>query len=668
MTPEIKKTEARERILKLRQEINRHRYLYHVLDKEEISESALDSLKHELWQLEQKFPDLITPDSPTRRIGGRPLDKFQKVKHGKPVLSLQDVFSLEEARQWEERNVKILKETVKGYYCELKLDGLSVVLTYKQGVFVRGTTRGDGWIGEDVTQNLKTMESIPLRLRSEAVKNSPPVIEVRGEIVMTKKNFERLNGAQKKSGQPLFANPRNVAAGSVRQLDPAITASRRLDCFVFELITDLGQRTHEKSHEMLAGLGFKTSSYNEAAADMDAVGRYLRQWEEKRKVLPFNTDGAVIVVNDVAQERRLGYVGKAERWMAAYKFPAEQATTKVRAITVQVGRTGALTPVAELEPVLVAGSTVKRATLHNEDEIKRLDIRVGDTVIIQKAGDIIPDVVQVLKKLRTGRETRFAFPDKCPICGSKVIRRTGEVAHYCANKRCFAQQLRQLIHAVGSSGFDIDGLGVKIVEQLLLSGLVRSLGDIFRLTAGDLKPLERFAERSADNLVRAIDAAKNVSLNKFINSLGIRHVGEETAHVLSQEFKSIAALRRARRQELEALPDIGPKVAASIVEWFADKHQQAMLDELLSAGIRFEKVPSLKVGKLQRQTFVLTGTLSQTREEIADRIRAAGGKVSGSVSRSTDYVVVGDNPGSKLSDAVRLGVATVSEDELRKLW
>ncbi|MBT7228415.1 NAD-dependent DNA ligase LigA, partial [Candidatus Parcubacteria bacterium] len=424
------KIEAKKRITKLIEEIKHHNYLYHILDKQEISDGALDSLKNELADLERQFPEFLRGDSPTQRVSGKALDKFVKVKHSTGILSLADAFDIEDIKDWQERNEKILKQKIKGYFTELKLDGLTVVLTYKDGIFWRGATRGDGKIGEDVTNNLKTIESIPLSLRPIANKKLPKIIEVRGEVVMHKDVFTKINKIQQKKGLAAFANPRNVAAGSIRQLDPKIVASRKLDCFAFELITDLGQKTHQQVHQYLAELGFKINPNNQPCKNIDEVHKYLDKWVEKRKKLPYETDGAVIVVDDMTQEKTLGHIGKAERWMLAFKFPAEQVTTQVLDIEVQVGRTGALTPVAILKPVSVAGSTVSRATLHNQDEIDRLDVRINDTVIIQKAGDVIPDIVEVLKKLRTGKEKKYIFPKNCPACDSSVSKKEGEVAYY----------------------------------------------------------------------------------------------------------------------------------------------------------------------------------------------------------------------------------------------
>ena len=442
--------EAKERIIKLIKEIDHHRYLYHVLDKQEISDSALDSLKRELTELEKKYPSLIRKDSPSQRVAGKVLAKFNKIKHNTKILSLADAFNYNDLKNWEERNERILKEKVKGYYTELKLDGLTIVLTYKNGILEKGATRGDGSIGEDVLNNLKTITSIPLALKGHKL---PQNIEVRGEVVMKKKVFKEINKERKKKELALFANPRNIAAGSIRQLNPAIARERKLDCLVFELITDLGQKNHKESHDILSSLGFKTSPYNEECSNLKEVNKYLKKWVEKRKKLEYETDGSVIVVNDLKQENTLGHIGKAERWMIAYKFPAEQVITRLLDIEVQVGRTGAITPIAILKPVAVAGSIVSRATLHNRDEIERLDIRIGDTVIIQKAGEIIPEIVQVLKKLRSTKEKKYSFPKICPACNSKIERKDKEVAYYCSNQSCYAQNIESLIHFVSKKGF-----------------------------------------------------------------------------------------------------------------------------------------------------------------------------------------------------------------------
>lgn len=662
------KNQAKKRIEVLRQEIEHHRYLYHVLDQSEISDAAQDSLKKELVTLERQYPEFLTPDSPSQRVGGAVLDKFNKVKHQQPVLSLQDVFSIEEVVDWQERNAKFLKQNQVDwtYFCELKLDGLTVVLRYEDGWLISGATRGDGNIGEEVLNNLKTIQSIPLRLRSAKRKISK-IIEVRGEVVMLKSVFDQLNKKQEKNNNSLFANPRNVAAGSIRQLDPKVTASRKLVCFAFELISDCGQATHQESHQILQELGFKVNPNSAFCRTIDQVNDYITTWFDKRKKLDYQTDGVVIVVNELPIEKKLGSVGKTERWMAAYKFPAEQATTRVLNIIVQVGRTGALTPVAVMEPVRLAGTTVSRATLHNADEIERLDLKINDTIIVQKAGDIIPEVVAVLPKLRTGQEKFFSMPQKCPVCGAKVIRKDGEVNYYCSNKKCFAVELESLQHFVSKRAFNIDGLGPKILEHLVAEGLISDSADLFELTEGDLAPLERFGEKSAQNIVAAINQAKPVALVKFIYSLGIRHTGEQTAVSLARYFQTLTKLLKANLAELEKISDIGPIVAKSIYEYFQNKNNLKLIAKLQKTGVKILSAKEVK-GKLAGQTFVLTGSLSDlSRNEAKDKIEALGGSWSESVSKDTDYVVAGNKPGSKFAKAKKLGITILPEAEFLKI-
>jgi len=550
----MNKQETKNRIKKLRELIEKYRYAYHVLDKSLVSDAVNDSLKHELQELENQYPDLVTPDSPTQRVGGKPLEKFEKVIHERPMLSLTDAFSFDELKEWETRNSKITPLRWN-YFAELKIDGLAVSLIYENGIFVRGATRGDGRVGEDVTQNLKTIEAIPLRLNSKfEIRNSkqiqnpkfklPKRIEVRGEAFMSIKTFEEINQEQEKKGQPKFANPRNAAAGSIRQLDPKITASRKLSFYAYDLVTDLGQKTHQEAHEIMKLLGFPTNPHNQYCKNLDEVEKYHQKWATERQKLPYWTDGIVVVVNDLEILKKLGVVGKAPRGMIAYKFPPEEATTIVEDITVQVGRTGALTPVAVLKPVLVAGSTISRATLHNEDEIKRKDIRIGDTVVVRKAGDVIPEVASVLKDMRTGREKQFKMPKKCPVCGGPVIRPAGEAIARCINKNCFAQNFRRYQHFISKPAFDIAGVGPKILAKFIDEGLIKDPADLFTLKEGDIAPLERFAEKSARNIVESIQSHKKVSLGRFIYALGIRNVGEETAYDIA-EFIS----NRLRRKE-----------------------------------------------------------------------------------------------------------------------
>ena len=682
----MRKQQAKERIEKLKKEINYHRYMYHVLDKLEISDAAFDSLKNELEELELKFPDLVTPDSPTQRVGGEALDKFKKVAHSVPMLSLSDAFGKEEFLAWQERIQKIIPSSRIDYFCELKMDGLAVSLVYQNGIIVQGATRGDGKIGEDVIQNLKTIEAIPLRLRlpqeaelKKAGFGSREIqkiiqfckkgkIEVRGEAIMTKKVFEELNKRYKKESKALLANPRNGAAGSIRQLDPKITASRRLDCYVYQLVTDLGQKKHQQEHEIAGLLGFKTIPENKYCKNSEEVIKFHEHWAKNRDRLSFECDGVVVVVNEVGLHKKLGVVGKAPRWMIAYKFSGKEATTVVEDIIVNVGRTGTLTPVAALEPVAVGGVTIRHATLHNMDEIKRLGIKIGDTVIVRRAGDVIPDVVNVLTKLRTGKEKEFHMPRVCPMCGGRVIRAEGEVAFRCVNKNCYAVNRRHLMHFFSKASMNIEGLGESIINQLMQEGLIRDAGDIYELEEGDLEPLERFAEKSAKNLIESIEQSKHVPLSRFLNALGILHVGEETAVDLTERFGSIEKLKKATLEDLNSVPNIGEVVARSIFEWFNNGRNKELLNRLLKV-IKIEN-PKLirKKQTLAGKIIVLTGELaSLTREQAKQAVREHGGDISSSVSKNTDLVVAGENPGSKYDRTKELGVKIIGEKEFLRL-
>ena len=595
------KKEAQKRIEKLRTLINYHRYLYHVLDKQEISDSALDSLKKELFDLENQYPDLITPDSPTQRIGGRALKEFKKIKHRQRMLSFNDAFSKEDIEDWQERYSKLLSESQKNkvdFYCELKIDGLAIELIYENGVFETGSTRGDGNIGEDVTQNLKTVEAIPLSLKSEeeAIKELKKEglteiaknikekglkeLTIRGEVFITKKDFEEINKTQKQKGLPAFANPRNIAAGSIRQLDPKITAQRHLNSFAYELLTDFGQKTHEEKHKILKALGFKTNKNNKYCKSLDQVMQFREHWIKERERLDYEIDGVVVIINNNEIFEKLGIVGKAPRGAIAYKFPQAQSTTRVLNINIQVGRTGAITPVAVLEPVGVTGITITRATLHNEDEIRRLGLKIGDTVIVGRAGDVIPDIIKVLPELRTGHEKNFKMPEKCPSCDTKLIKSEGEVLLRCPNKNCFAQRRRGFYHFVSRAAFNIDGLGPKIIDRLLDEGLVQDPSDLFGLKEGDVVALERFAEKSAENLIKSIQERKEITLAKFIYALGIRNIGEETAIDLAKHFGSIKKIKTAKLEDFDSISDIGPVVSKSIYEWLQDKENLKFIDKL----------------------------------------------------------------------------------------
>ncbi|MFH1145343.1 MAG: NAD-dependent DNA ligase LigA [bacterium] len=656
------------RAKQLRKEIDKYRYQYHVLGKLDITESALDSLKKELYDLEQKYPDLITADSPTQRVEGKVGKGFVKVPHKVRMLSLNDAFTRQDMEDWEERIKKLLPRNTKlEYYCELKIDGLAITLIYQNGLLVKGATRGDGFVGEDVTVNLKTIEAIPLKLRG----NYPDYLEVRGEVYMTKEQLRKMNEERKKENLPLYANPRNLAAGSLKQLDPKITSSRKLDNFIYDIVQPEGislAKTHEELHQLCHTWGFKTNPDCKGVKAIQEVESYYQHWAKHRDDLAYQIDGMVVNVNLLELHKPLGIVGKAPRYAIAWKFPAEQVTTVVEEIKVQVGRTGALTPVATLKPVAVAGTTVSHATLHNADEIKRLDVRVGDTVIIQKAGDIIPEVVEVLRDLRPNHTKPFQMPKYCPVCDSPAIKKEGEVAICCSSKNCFAKQLAHLIHFVSKKAFYIDGLGDKILEQLMENNIIESPVDIFTLSKDDLLPLERFAELSAQNMVEAIYKAKTISLEKFINSLGIRHVGEITAIALAREFKTLESFRHTTLEELTGVSDVGPIVAESISSWLKDKKNQQLLDDLIKAGVKIKTAEKIKETGITGKTFVLTGSLpTLSREEASDLILKVGGKVSGSVSKKTDYVVAGEEPGSKYDKAKELGVRIINEQELKKL-
>lgn len=688
--------EAKERIEKLKSLISRHRYLYHVKDDSTISDEAFDTLKHELFELEQQYPDLVTPDSPTQRVGGKALPKFGKVSHTTPMLSIEDLFSKDELNSWEEYLLRLLaqqqttndKRQTAGrrsieYFAELKVDGFAVSLRYQKGVLRLGATRGDGRTGEDVIQNLKTIQSIPLRLEvqgklSSSVKKAvlekllpEGEVEVRGEVYMSKKDFEKFNRQRVKAGEEPYANPRNLAAGSIRQLDPRLAASRPLRFMAYDLVSEFGQKTHEQEHGILSALGFKTDSTAKVCGDTQAVFSYFKGIEKKREQLPFHIDGIVVSLNGNALFESLGVAGKSPRGIRALKFGGKQATTRIVDVKFQVGRTGAVTPVAVLTPVQLAGVTVSRATLHNADEIKRLGVKIGDTVIVERAGDVIPAVVKALSELRFGKERKIGMPTHCPVCGTKLVRPKGEAIWRCQNKNCPAKKREFLSHFVSRKAFNIVGLGPKILDKLAEEHLVAEPSDIFELEEGDITSLERFAEKSAENLVQAIQAAKKAPLARFLYALGIRHVGEETALDLAETFGSLKEVRKATLEELESVRDIGSVVAKSIHEWFLDKSNQNMVDRLLNAGVEIvnpKRAPKRVKPGVDHKTFVLTGTLSSmSREEAKAKIRQFGGNPSESVSKKTDYVVAGENPGSKLQDARRLGVKLLSEKEFLSL-
>lgn len=672
------KKEANERIEKLKELIEKYRYSYHVLDKSEVSAEVNDSLKHELQELESQFPDLITSDSPTQRVGGKPLEKFQKVTHETPMLSLVDAFSLDEVKEWQNRNQKILSDTTdSGYFAEIKIDGLAVSLIYENNKFVRGATRGDGKVGEDVTQNLKTVEAIPLKVESRKYKVES--FEVRGEVYMPKKVFEELNKKYQKEGKAQLANPRNAAAGSIRQLNPKISAERRLSFIAWDLIR-IDTKTHEESHKLLKVLGFKTIKENKYCKDVEEIEKFKNDIEKIRENLPFLIDGTVILVNDNQLRKDLGVVGKAPRGMLAYKFAPEEATTIVEDIIVQVGRTGTLTPVAVLKPTLIAGSTVSRATLHNEDEIRKKDIRVRDTVIVHKAGDVIPEIEKVILELRPKNSQEFYFPTKCPVCGGKVVREEGFAAYRCINKNCFTISRRRIEHFVSRAAFDMAGLGPKIIAKFIDEGLIKDAADLFNLKEGDIKHLERFAEKSAQNIVASIQTHKEIELPKLIYALGIANVGEETAYDIASIVMSnvkgqmsnktiITKLRNNKLEDWQEIPDIGPIVAKSIFDYFQDKKNIDFIERLFDSGVKIKRINySVESRKFTGKTFVFTGGLETlTRDEAKNIVREQGGEVSESVSNKTSFVVAGTDAGEKLDKAQQLNVKILSEKELLDL-
>jgi len=658
------KAEAKKRVAKLKKVIDHHRYLYHVLDKQEISDAALDSLKHELFQLEQLYPEFTTPDSPTQRVGGAPLKGFQKVAHQVPMLSIEDIFSQQELEEWEVYLKKLVPGEKIDYFCEPKIDGFAISLIYQDGVFKIGSTRGNGQVGEDVTQNLKTIESIPLKLNItpdvQYLTSGVQLIEVRGEVYMEKNDFERFSAA--------YANPRNLAAGSIRQLDPKVASQRPLKFLAWSLITSLGQRKHSEEHQLLKELGFKTYPGKECQNLSDILD-FWQETAKKRDSLPFQVDGIVVVVNNNVLFQKLGVVGKSPRGIRAFKFSPKQATTKIKDIKLQVGRTGAITPVAILEPVTVAGVTISRATLHNKDEVERLGVKIGDTVIVERAGDVIPAVAKVVKELRTGKERNFVFPKICPVCLTRLNKPEEEVVWRCPNPACQAQKREFLYHFASKKAFDIKGLGPKIIDKLINENLISQPADLFGLEEGDLAILERFGQKSAANLVSAIRYSKQVPLSRFIYSLGIRHVGEETSIVLAQHFGDMKRLGAAAEEELRALSDIGVEVSKSIYQWFDNKKNVKMVDDLIEAGVKIlppERI--ISAGKLAGKNFVITGSLnSMTRTEAHEKIRLLGGHPLTSVSQKTDFLVVGENPSSKLGKARKLGVKTINEETFLRM-
>ncbi|MES2314763.1 MAG: NAD-dependent DNA ligase LigA [Patescibacteria group bacterium] len=672
-----------DRLAALKMAINRHRELYHTKDAPEISDEAYDSLVKELEAIETRYPELLTDDSPSQRVGGEPIKEFTKVRHTARQWSFDDVFDPAELKKWEEKVRNFMeKGGIAGekleYCCELKIDGLKTILTYKDGMLVQAATRGDGEVGEDVTHNIKTINSVPLKLSSVVSMTAV------GEIWISVKDLERINNERTKNDEPLYANTRNLAAGSLRQLDPKITASRKLDSFIYDIdqlqmrdtnprirtnATNMSPDTQSGELELLKELGFKVNPYFKICKSVEDVQKFYEEWTKKRHDLPYQLDGIVIKVNSRKIQEVLGYTGKSPRWGVAYKFPAEQVTTILEDIAFQVGRTGVITPVAILSPVLVAGSTVSRATLHNEDEIKRLDLRLGDTVILQKAGDVIPDIVSVVPELRPKNSKPFVWPTHIAACGGdgSIERVPGEAAWKCVSTDSFEQQKRKFYYFVSKKCFDIDGLGPKIIDVLLENNLVADFADIFRLKKGDLLALPRFAEKSVDNLLEAIEKAKKVTLPRFLTSLSIPQVGEETAYDVARHFKDINMIEKASIEEFRAIYGVGEVVAQSFVDWFKNKENKKLVKDILK-NVELIAEQTSTVRPLEGKSFVFTGSMKNLdRDTAQSMVRAKGGDVSSSVSKKTSYVVAGEEAGSKLDKAKELGVTILSEEEFVKI-
>jgi DNA ligase (NAD+) len=652
----------------LREQIRHHLYRYHVLDAPEISDEAFDALMQELRALEAAHPELVTPDSPTQRVGAPPAQGFRPVTHPQPMLSLANAFSAQELLAWHKRVVTGLANQAVEFVCELKFDGAAVSLVYERGVFVRGATRGDGVRGEDITPNLRTVRSLPLRLRREA--NPPEFVEVRAEVYLPVRALAAVNEERVQAGEPPFANARNAAAGSLRQLDPAVTARRPLELAVYQLGAVRGRRfkTHWETLAWARDAGLPVDAHARCVQSMDDVLACIHDWPARRATLPYGIDGVVVKANSLDQQAELGATSQAPRWAIAYKFPAEQAETRIRDITVHVGRTGALTPVADLEPVRVSGVIVRRATLHNEDEMRRKDVRIGDYVIVQRAGEVIPEVVRVLPEKRTGSERRFDMPTTCPVCGSPVERRPGEAVARCTGgATCPAQVLERLIHFGSRDALNIEGVGPKLLQQMLDRGLIHDPADLFTLTKAQVLTLPRMADKSADNVIAALDRSRHPSLARLIYSLGIRHVGLHVAEILARHFSDLEQLAGASFEEVRDIPGIGPTIAQSVVEFFRQPATRALLEKVRVVGVRPE-APAARGGRLSGKSFVFTGTLEHlTRRDAVERVTAQGGIVADNVSARTTYLVAGAAPGNKLERARRLGVTVLDEQEFLRL-
>ena len=663
--------DIKDRLKNLKKIIQEHDHAYYLLDDPLISDHEYDSLFQELKKIESENPHLITPDSPTQRVGGRPLDEFKQITHKKPMLSLGNAFGNDELNAFYKRVTETLDITDIEFSAELKFDGLAISLFYEEGVLKYAATRGDGLVGEDVTHNIKTMKVIPLRLRSD---NPPKILELRGEVLMNKEDFLELNEQQKKQDLKVFANPRNAAAGSLRQLDPAVTAKRKLQFFAYglgEVDTSVHFDYHSQMIDFIESLGVPVSKYSEIVQNNIEMEAYFQKILGQRNALPFDIDGIVFKVNSIKSQNNLGFVSKAPRWAIAYKFPAEEAETIVNDITVQVGRTGAITPVARLKPVFVSGVTVTNATLHNEDEMNRKDIRIGDSVMVRRAGDVVPEVVRVILEKRPNHAIKFTMPKQCPICGSDIERIDGEAAQRCTGQyKCNAQIKQGISHFISRKAMNIDGLGEKIVDQLFEQGMLKNIADIYKLDFAVIENMDRFGKKSVENLKESIEISKKTTLGKFIYALGIRNVGEATSKELAAHFRSLDNLFNATVEDYLMVNDIGPVVAESLVKYFHNESNQQIINSIIASGISWPTLKEINAinSKLNNQTFVVTGTLNSfSRDEIKDLIEANGGKVSGSVSKKTSYVIVGDNPGSKADKASELGVPIITEINLMEM-
>ncbi len=660
---------AQDRLETLRREIRRHDRLYYVLNRPEISDYDYDQLYRELLDLEKRFPRLVTPDSPSLRVGGKPATEFPPYRHQSPMLSMDNTYSEEDLREFERRNRGLLPDARFSYTVEPKIDGVAIALVYEKGLLVAGATRGDGTTGDNVTANLRTVRSIPLFLEGKGL---PARLEVRGEVYIDKKDFERINAEQEEKGEAVYANPRNLAAGSLKQLDPAITASRRLQCWIYQALdpASLSCTGQFEVLDKLREIGFRVNPDNARCGSMDEAIARIERWEKEKRKLDYMVDGMVVKVDSLALAAALGETSKSPRWQIAYKYPPERKETRLKEIVVQVGRLGTLTPVADLKPVRISGTMVKRASLHNQDEIDRKDIRIGDLVLVEKAGEIIPQVVAAVKEKRTGKERRFALPSACPVCGGPVVRPEGEAATRCENLSCPAQVRERLRWYATRRAMDIEGLGPKLIEQLVSAGLVKTIADLYRLTEKDLVGLPRMAEKSAANLLAAIESSKNRTLDRLLCALGIRHVGLTAARLLARYFPDLEELMGQSAESLQRIPEVGPAIAGSVADFFGNRRNRELVEKLKRAGVATRMVEKRTAagGPLEGKTVVFTGALAAFSRTAAEALTAErGGHPASSVSKKTDYVVAGEDPGSKLDRARKLGVKVLSEEEFKKL-